>query len=323
MKRLVLMMIPALICGAVFTGCSEKEPNGEKTVDGLYVIGSKSATVPANGKSDLVFTGADIVSYNVTNGEFVFTEEKMDAIISRVSLHAVLHFFIDDRPVFDPPIRIHLGWGLSYDDFDLQFRTDGERIFLTDIYQSLDSVPEAELGMMQQMMDAKKEKRKTELDVLIAYLSETGKVIDRETTIPVASSECEIIVFMDSLHLVNWEINGTNITAVYPAGTDLSSIEPFIIVSDYATVSPKSGEKMDFSNGKEVTYTVKSEDGTVKVYKAKATVHIVETNYPATDRTGFVTFGANYHIINCHSKESAAYNSTMLNKTTINIIFQI
>ena len=277
MKRLVLMMIPALICGTALTGCSDKAgPKEEKTAGGLYVIGSKSASVKAGDKTDLVFTGDDIVSFNVSNGEIVFTEAKKDEIISRVSLHTELHFFIDDQPVFTPPIRIYFGWDVLFDDFDLQFRTDGERIFLTDIYMSLDSVPFPEREMAQQEIDAKKEERKAELDVLIKYLSDAGKIAEQEAGIPEEiRTGCDVLYFADSLNFVNWVINGAHITGFYPEGIDLSSIETYMIISEKASVNPQPGIT-DFSNGREITYTVTAEDGTVKIYTAQAKVESEE-----------------------------------------------
>lgn len=85
------------------------------------------------------------------------------------------------------------------------------------------------------------------------------------------SSECDILEFRDDVNSVEWDINGTNITATYPAGSDLSSITPTIIVSEKATTSLKSGEEIDFSNLKEAICTVTAENGTVKVYQAQAT----------------------------------------------------
>ena len=88
--------------------------------------------------------------------------------------------------------------------------------------------------------------------------------------VSVKNSECDMLEFTDEANSVSWEINGTNITAVYPSGTDLSSITPLIIVSEKASVNPASGTKTDFSNEKEVTFTVTAEDGTEKVYKVQA-----------------------------------------------------
>jgi len=91
------------------------------------------------------------------------------------------------------------------------------------------------------------------------------------------SSECYIISFKDGD--LEWEIcNETmTITGIYPAGANLSSITPTIVVSERATVSPASGVSRNFSNGNEVTYTVTAEDGTTRVYVAKAEIENKET----------------------------------------------
>ncbi len=56
-----------------------------------------------------------------------------------------------------------------------------------------------------------------------------------------------------------------NITLTVPFGTNLKTLVPTIKLSTLATVSPLSGVNQDFTNP--VTYTVKAEDGTTKVYK--------------------------------------------------------
>jgi len=273
MKRLNLMIFSALIGGIGFTGCSsdKTEPKEENSFVGLYVIGVKSGIE----KADMVFTGDDIVWFDVfpdvLGGQIVFTDEKVNKIMSNVNLFTELEFFIDDNPVFNPPIRIYHGWVLSHDDFDLQFRYDGYTVFLTDAYMTLDSVPAGERELKQMEIATNKQKRQEELSILIEYLRNEGKIVEKEADLPnIKRSGCDILYFADSVHLVNWTITGAHITAVYPEGMDLSSIEPFIIVSEKASVDPPSGQKVDFSNEKEVTYHVTAEDETVKVYKAQA-----------------------------------------------------
>ena len=69
----------------------------------------------------------------------------------------------------------------------------------------------------------------------------------------------------------SWQVNGLNITAIFPKGSAVNNLIPVIEVSEGAAVSPKSGVAQDFS--KDVTYTVTAEDGkTTKTYTAKATV---------------------------------------------------
>lgn len=65
------------------------------------------------------------------------------------------------------------------------------------------------------------------------------------------------------------EDNGEITFKVIDSATDedLKALVPTITISEKATITPESGVAQDFSNGKKVTYTVVSEDGTVKTYK--------------------------------------------------------
>lgn len=65
------------------------------------------------------------------------------------------------------------------------------------------------------------------------------------------------------------EDNGEITFKVIDSATDedLKTLVPTITISEKATITPESGVAQDFSNGKKVTYTVVSEDGTVKTYK--------------------------------------------------------
>lgn len=269
MKRLFLMLIPAIICVVVFSSCNTENTKPEKnepdkTPSELYVIGAKSESLPTD-KTNLVFTDEDIELYNISNGEIIFAEAKFAEILNLVNLHNVLHFLIDDNPVFDPPIRIHYGWDICFEDYDLQFRTDGYRTFLTDDFFCLDSLNFNDV-------EIRKEKRNAELEVLIEYLKDKGKTVNRDEDMPgyQKSSLCDILYFGDSINVVNWTIKENRITGIYPAEINLSSIIPTIVVSEKASVNPQSLKAVDFSNKKTVTYTVTAEDGTVKIYTAQA-----------------------------------------------------
>jgi len=200
MKKLFLMIVPALICGAMFTGCSTESI--EPTTGELYVFGA--AKTRASSETDLVFTGDDIISFNTRYGEIVFTESKFDEIMSRINLHTELHFFIGDNPVFDPPIKIHYGWGLSNDDFDLQFRTDGERTYLTNFYMHIDSImPQSEKEIRQ--IEAIREKREKELEILIKYFAATGKITEQDAPLPIEPENSQpncnkYVIISDSLY---------------------------------------------------------------------------------------------------------------------------
>ena len=88
---------------------------------------------------------------------------------------------------------------------------------------------------------------------------------------PEKSKACDIETF--NAGGKDWAINGLNITTTFSKGTNVSNLSPTIRVSDKAKISPASGTVQDFSDNREIKYTVTAEDGkTEKVYTAKATV---------------------------------------------------
>lgn len=84
------------------------------------------------------------------------------------------------------------------------------------------------------------------------------------------SSEKEILSFRFTNPDVAADIRSDGrIEAEMPYGTDLTNLTPIITISDKATISPISGEPVDFTNP--VTYTVTAEDGSQAVYLAVVT----------------------------------------------------
>jgi hypothetical protein len=82
---------------------------------------------------------------------------------------------------------------------------------------------------------------------------------------------CDIISF--SVDTVEWDIDGTNISHIYPAETKETSLTPTIILSPGATVNPSANEAQNFFTSQGVTYIVTAEDGiTTKKYIVKATI---------------------------------------------------
>ena len=108
MKRVALIIIPALICGVFFSGCSADKagPQDEKIMSVLFVTGTRSVTV-SEDKPDLVFTGDDIELYNIHSREIVLTKIKADDIRYRIGLFSELYFYLNNKLPFDPPLRIH------------------------------------------------------------------------------------------------------------------------------------------------------------------------------------------------------------------------
>lgn len=72
------------------------------------------------------------------------------------------------------------------------------------------------------------------------------------------------------------QVNGT-ISLVLPAGTG-TTFAPTIRVSDFATVTPASGEAQDFS--KPVQYKVKAQNGSTNTYTVTVTVSQEQAENP-------------------------------------------
>ncbi|MAO37629.1 MAG: hypothetical protein CMP12_17295 [Zunongwangia sp.] len=70
---------------------------------------------------------------------------------------------------------------------------------------------------------------------------------------------------------INYDL-GTNITVSVPFGTSLEDIIPNIAISEGATITPASGEQVDFVDGEAKTFTVTAEDGTEKEYTVTVNV---------------------------------------------------
>ena len=79
----------------------------------------------------------------------------------------------------------------------------------------------------------------------------------------------------------------------FPAGTDVTHLTPTIIISNYATIEPKSGVAQDFTNP--VYYTVTSLSGSTSQYMVEALVHnadneksILSFRFDALDESGVI-----------------------------------
>jgi hypothetical protein len=196
MKKTFSMLISVLICGMALTSCSADEaaPKPIPSV-GLYVIGTKSESSPASF-ADLVFSGDDIVSFDATIlGNIIFTKEKTDEITSCIRRYSVVHFFIDGKPVFSPPVKI---WFLSDSCGDLDMKlciSDDGIMQLRDVTIGMNIHWINEEAALEYA--AKMQERRKELDVLINYLRDAGKIVDGNSD---SEQESELNFKNDILH---------------------------------------------------------------------------------------------------------------------------
>jgi len=180
MKRVALMIIPALICGVFFSGCSADtaEPQPEKTMGELYVTGTRSVTVSAD-KPDLVFTGDDIESFNIHSREIVFAKVKADDIRYRIGLFSELYFYLNNELLFDPPLRIHSEVSSIIDVLGLSIW--GSKIYFRSHIQNYDFLPAPDREAREKEQAELVQKRQKEMEVFIKYLNDAGKI---DKTVP-------------------------------------------------------------------------------------------------------------------------------------------
>ncbi|MCQ2200569.1 MAG: DUF5018 domain-containing protein [Bacteroidales bacterium] len=89
---------------------------------------------------------------------------------------------------------------------------------------------------------------------------------------PKLSDAKQLTTFNFAIPAVSGVVNEQTkqINVEVPAGTDVKTLVPTIVVSDKATVTPASGAQVDFTNP--VVYTVKAEDGSTAAYVVTVTV---------------------------------------------------
>ena len=84
------------------------------------------------------------------------------------------------------------------------------------------------------------------------------------------SDEKKILGFAINNCIGTIDESAHEIAVTVPAATVVTALTPMIMVSTGATVSPASGQSMDFTDA--VTYTVTAEDGTTQAYEVTVTV---------------------------------------------------
>jgi hypothetical protein len=95
----------------------------------------------------------------------------------------------------------------------------------------------------------------------------------------------------------------------------LSTLTPTItLTSDKASVTPASGVAQDFSNGKQVVYTVTAEDGTKKAYTVSATQEVV--NYPIDEQLAGSYRGSMDVLVNGSALASGLIQKVIVSKAS-------
>ena len=164
------------------------------STDTLYVMGSRYILNTdgwyIHSPLELVFTGEDIISFNPTTRELVLTDpasKKFSPSNNEWIFYHWISLYLNDKLLFKDvrqvsPIDSYLINDLvfflnPYYDYD----TGGvkNQFYLNDGYPLplFNFWPEEEEYLFQLMREANAEKRKSEWDIFIKYLSDRGKII--------------------------------------------------------------------------------------------------------------------------------------------------
>jgi len=126
---------------------------------------------------DVHFRGEDIKSYNIETGEIVFENLKIEEIKNTFGLYTSVSFTLKGKMLFVPHIKIHSSVSsIASNDLQLQISPDN-KLYLIIFYANFDWLPDDEKLKFLEEKEANTKKRQKELDVLINYLNEAGKII--------------------------------------------------------------------------------------------------------------------------------------------------
>jgi hypothetical protein len=180
-----------LMCVGMFFLCScgndgnESATEADPATEALYMAGLET-DVPESGSAsesvgnvNIVFTGSDIESFNLTTREIVFTENiNIDELKVRVGLFSTLTLYLNQEPLFDS-IRIGLEIaGYLHNDLTLAIRDS--KFYLSDGYpviEDWESLTWSNKDEVRKIREENARNRKPAWDKFIAYLTDAGKIL--------------------------------------------------------------------------------------------------------------------------------------------------
>ena len=160
--------------------------NDEKQTDKLYALG----VIPIPGMStefSVVFTGDDIKSFNVASGEIVFIDSIAEKLLIEkgINHYPALSVYLNDKMLFENIWQLNPTSSIVIHDL-VFFFTEGVPYFDGEYkYYFLFDGGCLTFGVFcdcaveewQKEQDENFQKRKSEWDIFIKYLSDRGKII--------------------------------------------------------------------------------------------------------------------------------------------------
>jgi RNA recognition motif-containing protein len=130
----------------------------------------------------IAFNGNDIKSFNVTTGEIIFASSSTADDLNKriVGLFVKLAFYLGEKPSLVADVYSPLS---SYFYHDLVFVIEDSKFYLLDGYPTLDKIGNSDgdgkrKTEIQQIRKDNAQKRKTEWNAFIRYLTDAGKIVN-------------------------------------------------------------------------------------------------------------------------------------------------
>ena len=198
----IIFAFSQLSFGNDFSGLEQKTSIDEQSTDTLYIFISGVRYV--NGvltsfPPELVFTGEDIISFNIKTREIVLTNSAYKKFVPNDNLWQLsrVSFYLNNKLLFNNVRIVDDSYYNAINNLVFYFYCPDIkcRIYLNDSYPLiLDYWPEEIREIYIKERDDNAEKRKAEWDIFIQYLSDTGKIVGNATGLmPVATPEIDDI----------------------------------------------------------------------------------------------------------------------------------
>ena len=248
--RIFLLMVVFSFSTISFNSYSNgKAPEDEKSIDKLYIMGFRS-----NGTGEeLIFTGDDIQSFNLTTREIVFVDSlyiktrlcRSGWIVSNIYLNDMLLF---KRIPFLSSINSGVFNDLVFYFDSFNYFDPDDRLYLNDGFPDLDYFREKKENI-QKVREENAEKRKAEWDIFIKYLNDNNKIYtgieEIKTELPVQIHSAGKTIYVNNRSGKNGVVSVYRIDGVKVVEQTMvnqtSTVE--IPVSGFYLVSVKAGNE--------------------------------------------------------------------------------
>jgi hypothetical protein len=190
MRTLKCLLVAGIVLSII--SCNKDQKVVDKK-EGLSVMLVKSSTESGLkvSEKELIFTGDDIISFNLSTSEIIFTNEgnKKLSASSFNGASATLNFYLNGEPLFESAIYTAAAYSnFLINDLVLYYSVDDSKYYLSDGYPEIVDDVKYHLGEwpgvwldaddVRKIREDNAQKRKENFDVFINFLSDANKLVE-------------------------------------------------------------------------------------------------------------------------------------------------